>query len=165
MSFLLVNDHIGLTINIFIISEAWVHILGDQKGQYVSAFDDNDITVCLTQDTSNPLLLKAMLEEFSSVMVIVVSNQDYRDPRRTCAPSSGHPWLLMTHAASDHASTCDTFCGPLTPCLYDGLVFHNGNLFWHRMKCDCGTEYCNELALHIVSHQLQTLSICDLQFA
>ena len=148
----------------FIFPVPWFHFLGNQKGRYAFALDDSEITSCITQDASIPLLLKAMLDDFSSMTVTVVSNQGYQDPKRTCAPSSGHPWLLMTHLTPDPAATCDTFCGPLTLCAYGGVVYHSGNLFWHRMQCDCGTEYCNELALHILPHPLPTLSICGLLF-
>ena len=139
----------------------WVHFLGVQKGHNVSALRDNDTTTCLTQDTSNTFLLKSTLDEFTSLTMVVVSNQDYQDPRHTCVTSPGPPWLLLAHALPDPSSPCDTFCGPLTSCLYGGVVNQNESLLWHQMQCDCGTKQCNELALQILPHHLASLSICE----
>ena len=150
---------------IFIFSVSWIHSVGNSKGNNVAALEDNDITTCLTQDPRETLLLKTTVTDFSSLTVIVVSNQDYTHRDDTCSESQGHPWLLLTHVTPGPGSSCDPFCGTLRYCIHEGVMGRRGNLLWHRMKCNCGRGLCNELALHISPHHTTLLSICDLRYS
>ena len=147
-----------------LFSVPWVHFVGDQKNQKVAALDDNDVTTCLIQDPKVTLLVKVNRTEFSSLAVVVVSNQRYPDTKQMCGKSLEHPWLLMTHVVSDRDATCDKFCGQLRSCIYGGIVNHSDTLFWHQMQCHCGARHCNQLALHILPHHLATLTICDILY-
>ena len=145
-------------------SAFWVHFAGDRKREEISVLSDNDVTTCLTQDPKAALLAKINLTDFPSLIVTIVSNQDYPDRRQMCVQPSEQPWLLMTHLNSERGSTCNVFCGPLGFCVYGGIINQTDTLFWHRMHCDCGTQGCNELALHIVPHHHATLAICDILY-
>ena len=141
---------------------SWFYFLGENKAGNVSALNDNDTTTCVDQDVRNPVLLKTTFKAFSSLAVTVVSSHDYLDPMHTCVQSPGHPWLLLTHFKPDTVAVCDSFCGTLNSCVYDGSANHSGKLFLHKMQCNCEPGYCNELALHIVPRHHSRLSICDI---
>ena len=142
-------------------SVLWVQFVGDQKGDKVAALGDNDLDTCVTQDTSKAVLLKSIVNEFSSLIVTIVTNQDYADAKQVCLQSFRHSWVLLTHYSSGQFAACDKFCGPLNSCNYNGVVNNSSTLFWHRMECNCMTGHCDELALHIVPHHTAALSICD----
>ena len=144
---------------------SWFDFYEDRKGRRVPALDDNDATTCLVQDPKTGLLAKTALSSFSSLIVTVVSNQDYPDAKNMCVKSLEQPWLLMTHVTSFEGSNCNnTFCGPLRSCVYTGAVTYSDTLFWHQLKCDCSAKLCNELALHVVPNHPATLSVCDVLY-
>ena len=147
---------------------SWLHFVGDQKNQTTDVFEDGDVATCLSQDATTPLLLKTTKDPFTSLTVVVVSNQEYPDRAFLCQqPSEMPPWILLPHFNTGQDAKCDPFCGtPLVQCIYDKQEKRSNGLFWNRMQCDCGGGQCNELALQLVPKQEQTatLSICEIQF-
>ena len=122
-------------------------------GLNFSVWGDIDAFTSLRMPTVPNMLLATVPATYKNLQVYITSSSQINFAPTNCSSS-----FFATH---NRNGDCRPFCGLLGPCYWQHDTFIMPDFqAWHEFHCDCPSETCNEVVLHL--HNRDTMQISEI---